>query len=135
MVATKQKRVLIIDDDPGMQDAFRLIFERAGYLVEMLSNGSTVLADDFSVPDIFILDRQLSGVDGLDLCGVLKRRPHTAHVPVIIVSATPHVARLARLAGADGFLEKPFRIRELLNLVEKLLGLTVISLRVTSSSD
>lgn len=116
------KKVLITDDDPGMQDAFRLIFERAGYETEVLSNANPILEGTAGVPDIYILDKQLSGVDGLDVCRFLKAQPHTADIPIIMVSATPDVARLAREACADGFLEKPFQQRELLAMVAELLA-------------
>ncbi len=108
------RKVLIIDDDPGMQDAFRLIFERAGYETTVLSSANPILDGIAAIPDLYILDKQLSGVDGLDVCRFLKAQPGTADVPVIMVSATPHVARMAKEACADGFLEKPFRQKELL---------------------
>ncbi len=117
-----RKKVLVTDDDPGMQDAFRLIFERAGYETIVLSSASTILDGTAPVPDIYIMDKQLSGVDGLDVCRFLKAQPLTAHVPVIMVSATPHAGRLAKVACADGFLEKPFRQRELLEMVDGQLN-------------
>jgi DNA-binding response OmpR family regulator len=117
-----QKKVLIIDDDPGMQDAFRLIFDRAGYESIVLSSASSVLNGTAPVPDVYILDKQLSGVDGLDVCRFLKARTETQQVPVIMVSATPHVGRLAQAVCADGFIEKPFRQRDLLNMVAGFLA-------------
>lgn len=114
------KKVLIIDDDPGVQDAFRLIFERAGYETLVLNSPQSVLAGQAPLPDIYIIDKQLSGVDGLDVCRFLKGQLQTQDLPVIMVSATPHVARLAKAACADAFLEKPFRQRDLLQLVKQL---------------
>lgn len=110
-----RKKVLIVDDDPGMQDVFRLIFDRAGYETIVLASPSAVLNGSAPIPDIYVLDKQLSGVDGLDVCRFLKSQSERR--PVIMVSATPHVARLAEGVCADGFIEKPFRQRELLNLV------------------
>lgn len=118
----RKKRVLITDDDPAMQDAFSLIFKRAGYDVTVFEYPDALLDGTAPVPDIYILDKQLSGVDGLDVCRYLKNQPETAQVPIIIVSATPHMARLAKEACADGFLEKPFQPRELLEMVAQLLA-------------
>jgi CheY-like chemotaxis protein len=118
------KKVLIIDDDPGMQDAFRLIFDHAGYEATVLNSAGTVLGGTAPLPDIYILDKQLSGVDGLDVCRFLKDQPSTRDIPVIIVSATPHVARLAQAVDADGFIEKPFRRRDLLDMVARILPAT-----------
>ena len=115
-------KILVIDDDPAMQDAFRLIFERAQYNVIVFTCASSLLTGSAEVPDIYILDKQLPGVDGLDVCRFLKADPRTAHVPVIMVSASPHIARLAKEACADDFLEKPFRRRELLDLVQQLIS-------------
>jgi len=116
-----KKTVLITDDDPGMQDAFTLIFERAGYEVNVVDSGDPLLDGTAIIPDVYILDKQLSGVDGLDVCRYLKEQPLTARVPVVMVSATPRLAVLAKEACADAFLEKPFDQYELLRIVAKLL--------------
>ncbi len=117
-----QKKVLIIDDDPGMQDAFRLIFERAGYETVVLNSARTVLDGTAPIPDIYVLDKQLSGVDGLDVCRFLKAQEPGKIRPVIMVSATSYVARLAQAACADGFIEKPFRRKDLLDMVAQQIS-------------
>ena len=116
------KRVLVTDDDPGILDAMQLMLSRAGYAVSGLLSPQAILRGDAPVPDLYILDKQLSGADGLDVCRFLKAQPATAHIPVIIVSATPHMERLAGAACADRFLEKPFRQRELLEMIAGLLS-------------
>ncbi len=70
-------------------------------------------------PICFLLDKQLSGHDGLNVCKFLKNQPSTKNIPVIIVSATPGISKLAFEAGADDFIEKPFQIKDLLKLVKK----------------
>lgn len=117
-----KKRIIITDDDPAVQDAFRLILERAGYDVEIFANGQPLLSGDFVRPDLIILDRQLSGVDGLDICRHLKGEEDTRNIPVIMLSASPHIDRMARAAGADDFIEKPFRMRHLLDAVSRHLA-------------
>ncbi|MBD3583070.1 response regulator [Flavobacterium selenitireducens] len=118
---TAKKKIILTDDDPGIQDAVRLIFERINYEVIVFTNGEPLLNDAFETPDLFILDKQLSGVDGLDICRYLKGRPQTAHVPILIISASMHIAKLARLAGAEAFVEKPFKMRAIRAVVERLL--------------
>jgi CheY-like chemotaxis protein len=115
------KKILITDDDPGMMDAFSIIFKRAGYDTTVISSATPILENKCELPDLFILDKQLSGVDGIDVCRFLKNDEHTKHIPVIIISATPHVATLAAQAGADAFVEKPFRNKELLAIVARCL--------------
>lgn len=114
-----KKKILITDDDEGIQDIFKIIFERAGYDVEIFAEPLPILRNDFSSPDLFLLDRQLSGYDGLQICRFLKNQNSTKDIPVIIVSATPGIDKLANEAGADDFIEKPFQMKDLLTLVEK----------------
>lgn len=114
-----RKKVLITDDDTAVQDAFQLIFERAGYEVTVLSEGTPLLEGTYERPDIFVLDKQLSGIDGLDICRHLKSQPETKDIPVIMVSASPSISRLAKAAGADDFIEKPFRNKDLVAMVDK----------------
>jgi len=113
------RRILIAEDDPGMQDAIRLIFERAGYQVTILATGEPLLRNNFELPDVFILDKQLSGVDGLDICRYLKQQENTRNIPVIMLSANPHIGKLSAEAGADDYLEKPFLVKILLEKVKK----------------
>jgi CheY-like chemotaxis protein len=113
------KHIIIADDDQSMRDIFELIFKRAGYTVTIYSGGDVLLSNEFTLPDLFILDKQLSGVDGLDVCRFLKSQESTRNIPVIIISASPYVAQLAREAGADAFIEKPFKTKDLLAMAEK----------------
>jgi CheY-like chemotaxis protein len=76
------KRIIIVDDDPGVQYAFTLIFDPQQYEVIICANGNLVLNNQYPIPDLFILDKQLSGVDGLDICRFLKSQPQTNHIPV-----------------------------------------------------
>jgi DNA-binding response OmpR family regulator len=116
------KRIICIEDDPDTLDALRLIFDPAAYEVIFYSNGNVILENQAVIPDIYILDKQLSGVDGLDVCRFLKNQPTTGHVPVIILSASPYIRNLAHAAGADDVLEKPFAIQELRDMVHRLLS-------------
>ncbi|MEO9003973.1 MAG: response regulator [Ginsengibacter sp.] len=114
-----KKKILITDDDEGVQDVFKLIFEKEGYEVELLSEANSIFENKYNIPDIFLLDRQLSGHDGLDVCKFLKQQSVTKNIPVIIVSASPGISKLAQEAGANDFIEKPFDIKSLLNIVSK----------------
>lgn len=70
-------------------------------------------------PDIFVIDRQLQNTDGLDVCRYLKSRK-SVNTPVIIFSASDAIGQMAKDAGADAFLEKPFKIQTLRSMIEKL---------------
>ena len=113
------KKIIIADDDPGIQDAFKLIFSRAGYEVTILPSGDPLLGSDYELPDLIILDKQLPSIDGLDICRHLKAHEVTKDIPIIMLSASPQIASLAKEAGANEFLEKPFRKNDLLEMVKK----------------
>ncbi len=115
------KKILCADDDPGLQDVFPLIFERAGYHVTMVSNGEQLLENEFETPDLFLLDKQLSGIDGMEICRFLKGQDSTRDIPIIIVSASPNLDQQAKDAGADGFIEKPFQMKYMLELLKKYI--------------
>ena len=109
--------IIIVDDDPGVQEAFRYVFDPANYNVTIFPNGTEILCNECPVPDIYILDKQLSGVDGLDICRFLKGQEQTKHIPVIMLSASPNIGLLAESAGANNILEKPFEIKTLRKMV------------------
>jgi DNA-binding response OmpR family regulator len=115
------KHIILVDNDPGIQDAASIILERAGYRVEVHADGEKILHGNYELPDMFILDNQLTGVSGVDICRLLKNGEQSRAVPVILLSASLHVAGLAAAAGADAYLEKPFNIKELRAIVEKHL--------------
>jgi len=114
-----KKKILIVDDDSGIRDIFKIIFERAGYDVDLKEDAADLLKNNFFVPDLFLIDKLLSGVDGLDICRYLKAHHKTAHIPVVMVSASPDIATQSLKAGADDFIEKPFDLNYLLQVVER----------------
>jgi DNA-binding response OmpR family regulator len=125
-----KSKILIVDDDPGIQDIFKIIFEKAGYEVMIESDGKSIGENKYDFPDIYLLDRHLSGTDGIDICIYLKSLPQTKNIPVIMVSASPDIASLAAAAGADDFLEKPFTIPDLLAIVQKQLKRSSLKTRI-----
>jgi DNA-binding response OmpR family regulator len=112
------ERIYIVEDDEGIQDILKIILEKAGYQTKIFPGGEAIMANDYDRPDLFLLDKQLSGVDGLDICKHLKRQEETKELPVIMISANPNIANLAKEAGADDFIEKPFTSAELLGTIE-----------------
>lgn len=116
------KQIIIVDDDINILDPMTIILEGAGYAVTAVSNGTSLLNREFTAPDIFIIDKQLSGVDGLDVCRFLKTQDDLKHIPVVMISASPNIHALAKDAMANEALEKPFKMKELRDMVLKHLG-------------
>ncbi|RYY15579.1 MAG: response regulator [Chitinophagaceae bacterium] len=119
------KRIHLIDDDLSIQAAFRHILSPDQFYIDGHIDGTAVLENNFILPDLFIIDKQLRGVDGLDVCSFLKRNAETQSIPIIVLSASPYILRPALAAGADYVLEKPFGIADLRRLVERLIGPTL----------
>ena len=108
---------MIADDDPGIVDAVGMMLEFEGYNVSSTMNGATVLDIESELPDLFLLDIWMSGHDGRDICRELKKKARTKNIPVIMISAGTDLAKSAKDAGADDFLEKPFNMMDLLQKI------------------
>jgi DNA-binding response OmpR family regulator len=115
------KKILIIEDDESVQDTLQLILGRAGYQVEISSDGQLVYQDRSQWPDLFLLDKHVQRFDGLEICKYLKSNDQTRNIPVIMISATPGVEPLAMAAGADFFVEKPLNTSVLMAKVAEFL--------------
>ena len=116
------QRILIAEDDPSIQKLFSIILKREGYEIELTSDGKRVFDQHDELPNLFILDRQLeNSSDGLEACRYLKSKESTRDIPVIMISATPEIGVLAKKAGAEDYLEKPFSIHVLLEKIKKFL--------------
>jgi len=113
------KKIIVAEDDPAIGDILQLILEGDGYQVEVFVDGDSMMESKLDPPDLFLLDRQLINSDGLEVCRRLKSRDTTSNIPVIILSASDHVAEMARSAGANAFLEKPFTMQRLRDLVAR----------------
>ncbi|MCS7250092.1 MAG: response regulator [candidate division WOR-3 bacterium] len=118
------KKILIIEDE----EAIRFILEKrlsdAGYLVISAENGIEGLNKARKEnPDLILLDLMLPGIDGYQICSILKRDRRYAHIPIIILTARIQQKdyELAIELGADAFLTKPFESQVLLSKIEELL--------------
>jgi DNA-binding response OmpR family regulator len=117
----KRKKIFIIEDDESVQEILKLILVKAGYDIETSEDGRFIYNDQLSWPDLFLLDKHLMGSDGLEICKYLKSKEQTRQIPIIMLSATPGIEPLARQAGADDFMEKPFNSGVLMKKVDDFL--------------
>lgn len=115
------RQIIIVEDDPSISDILKIILERAGYTVIHYTNGLEIIRGTALVPGLYLIDRQLSGIDGLEICRHLKKQQETRDVPIIVLSATPGILHMAKAAGADNFIEKPFAMAKLLQVVARHL--------------
>ncbi|MDH7602854.1 MAG: response regulator transcription factor, partial [Armatimonadota bacterium] len=111
-----KERVLVIDDD---EDILRLLehhLSTEGYSVLRANTGETGLATALSErPDVIVLDLMLPGLDGLDVCRILKRDRSTAAIPIIMLTARGDEADIVAglELGAEDYVVKPFSLKVL----------------------
>ena len=117
----RTQRILVVEDDPVILDVLRLILEEGGYVVEAVADGATLRDFPNGHPDLLMLDIWLSGWDGREICRSLKAREETKDVPIVLCSASRDGEQMAREAGADGFIAKPFDLDDLLATVARHL--------------
>jgi DNA-binding response OmpR family regulator len=114
-------RLLIVDDDPGIAAALKVLFDRAGYDVTVVPDGRTALrALHERKPDAVVLDVGLPSMDGWM---VLERIRDVSEVPVLMLSVRSRETDKVRglRSGADDYVTKPFSNDELLARVEALM--------------
>lgn len=116
------KKIVIGEDDPSLQFAFRTLFETRGIDVDVYDN-ETELLDNIDCADLLLLDRNLEGGDGLHVCTCLKHNPKYRSLPIVMMSASGDISALSASAGADSFFEKPFDINDVLRKIFLLLGI------------
>ncbi len=113
-------KLLLVDDDAGLRALLRTTFELVDVDVEEAESALEALQSvERSRPDVIVLDVQMPGMDGIELCRRLKGEAQTAPIPVILLSGS---ALDDGDAGADAFLTKPFSPLQLLAVAERLAG-------------
>ena len=118
----RTKTVLICEDDEGIIDVTTIVLQEKGYKVIPLLDCQKVYEYvDALKPDIILLDLWMPDINGEEVTRTLKSNDHTKHIPIIIISANKDTEKIAKNAGADTFLCKPFDIEELEQTVERYL--------------
>lgn len=110
------KRLLLVEDDRPLADLVSFHFQRAGYSVTRTGDGeeALILVDEIK-PDIVLLDWMIEGISGIEVCRRLRRRPASANVPILMLTARGEEEdRIRGLeTGADDYITKPFSPKEL----------------------
>lgn len=118
-----QKRILVIDNDQDILEAVEAALIMENYSVET----SPIVEDIFDMirdknPDLILIDYLLFGINGGELCHMIKSEPTTSHLPVIIFSGYPKVIQSLGTYECDAFISKPFELDAFIRVIHECLA-------------
>ena len=117
-------KIVICDDDPVILKAIQVTLRTSGHELHLAADGLAGLElVERERPALVLTDVAMPGLSGLELADAIRARPHLAHIPVLLVSASAQRAELEEgyRHGAVGYITKPFRPAELRAKVEQIL--------------
>lgn len=115
--------IFAVEDEIHIQQLIKYNLEGNGYRVVTFESGEGLLNEaKNTMPDLFILDIMLPGIDGLEVCRQLRQNPRSKNIPIIMLTAKSEEFDkvLGLELGADDYIIKPFSVRELLARVKAL---------------
>ncbi len=116
---------LVVDDDPDLRDVVVYMLEQVGFEVHLESDGEAGLKLAMAVkPDVVLLDWMMPRMSGVEVCRSLRANPDFNSIAVVLLTAKAQGTdvQLGFDAGADDYIVKPFRPRELINRVQVVLA-------------
>ena len=119
-----KEHILIVEDEDDIQELITFNLSKEGYKVQCVGTGEDALkAARDDLPGIILLDLMLPGLDGLDVCRILKNDARTSHIPIIMLTAKGEEADIVTglEMGADDYIPKPFSPRILLARLKAIL--------------
>lgn len=122
------KRILIVEDQPNLRQIMAFSLQHAGYEVVEAGDGEEGLQKARAGGiDLLVLDLMLPRRSGLEVCSALKGDPGTRALPILMVTAVAQDtgvpdAHWEEQAGADGYMAKPFKIKDLVKRVREMIG-------------
>ena len=121
MEPDKKKTILVVDDDEAILGAIKALLEANGYKVLTAANyKETLEIVNHEALDLMLLDVLLPEVEGTDILPITKKKAYFGKpFPVVYISAKPKES--VNLEGSDGFIQKPFNNKELLQCIEDVL--------------
>lgn len=118
-----KKDIVICDDDEGILEVSSIILQDLGYMVHIFTDATHILEEVQKIkPGLVLLDLWMPTGSGEEIARAIKGNPETSNAAVVIVSANINTEKIAKTAGADEALCKPFDISELEQIAKKYLG-------------
>ena len=121
------KEILIVDDEPGIVVPVQFLMEQQGYNVMTADRGEDALDLIYQYkPDLVLLDIMLPGIDGYEICEIVRLNPDYRDVKIVFFTAKGRETEIAKglALGADAYITKPYSNVELVAKVKELLEKT-----------
>ena len=118
------KEILIVDDEPSIVVPIQFLMEQQGYSVVIAENGHDALDMIYQYnPDLILLDIMLPGIDGYEVCEIVRLNPKLRGIKIIFLTAKGREVEIAKglALGADAYITKPFSNAELVAKVKMVL--------------
>ena len=121
------KEILIVDDEPNIVVPIQFLMEQQGYRVMTAERGEDALDLIYQCkPDLVLLDIMLPGIDGYEVCEIIRLNPDFRFIKIIFLTALGRESEIAKglALGADAYISKPFSNTTLVARVKELLETT-----------
>ena len=121
------KEILIVDDEPGVVVALQFLMEQQGYNVLVAQRGEDALDLIYKYkPDLVILDIMLPGIDGYEVCEIVRLNPDYRDIKILFLTARRDEVEIAKglALGADAYITKPFSNDKFVAAVNEVLEST-----------
>ena len=119
LIQFMEKCICIVEDQEEIRFLLTRILTKEGFMVEAYPDGYALFDRDGQAPDLFILDIELPGINGLEICRWIKSKMTK---PVLLVSGSPELEVLASNSSADAYMAKPLQTDAFLETIHLLLA-------------
>ena len=119
-----KKHILIVDDEQDIRNLLKFNLDNENYKTILIEDGETAISEARkNNPDLIILDLMLPGIQGLDVCRILKNSDDTSNIPILMLTAKGEEVDIVKglELGADDYVVKPFSVKVLLARVNNIL--------------
>ncbi len=120
------KVIMIVDDDENIRNLLDQFFKENKYQTKLASSSIEAIQKmDNEYPDLILLDIMMPGMDGIEFAKILKNKEDTSHIPIYFITArsdSEENMQEAYSTGVEGYIKKPFRLSELLDMIKVSLN-------------
>ena len=117
----RDRRICIAEADTGLKSRLQTAIEQSGFAIQAFDSGYGIVAMMDNWPHLFLIDIELPGINGIEVCKWLKSHEESRDIPVIFISGDPYRRVLAASAHADDYIEKPVTYDELMEKIKDVL--------------